>query len=202
VKSTHWAIACLAASGCAQATETLHFWQNGLEIHASYAQGAEAAGLITATLAARRSAASSAAWTLQDGWRVLSGVDGGVSRVLQVRGEGDALEAISSELDTRRAPRPRASPPIWLPPASVITSDVEFLQPASRQWIARTAWSASSVASWLRLSARILGWEVEASSAPFAVQLKRQHQRLGVVLLPHSKDASGSIVVLTRWSST
>ena len=197
-------LASLAACFDARAAEQLLFWQNGVEVQAVYARGTEAPALITKHLAATQRAADGtpAAWTSHDDWRVLAGVEGTVSRVLQVRGEGDALEAISSELDTRRPVRPHTPPPLWLPPASLVTSDVQFSRPsASRQWVSRSAWSIASTASWLRLSARIQGWAVEPRSAPFSLLLSRQRERLGVVLLPRDGGPSGSIAVLTSWSS-
>lgn len=197
-------VASLAACFDACAAEQLHFWQNGVEVHAAYARGAEASGLIAKHLATAQLAADGtpSAWTSHEAWRVLAGVDGSVSRVLQVRGEGEDLEAISSELDTRRAVRPPTSPPLWLPPAAIVTSEVQFPAPTpSRQWVSRSAWSVASTASWLRISARIQGWAIEPRGSPFALLLSRGQERLGVVLLPRDGGANGSIAVLTSWGS-
>jgi hypothetical protein len=82
----------------------------------------------------------------------------------------------------------------------VITSAIEFREPTlSQQWIARSPWSVGSAVRWLSLSARWYGWQLDPSSSSRALQLRREHDRLGVVVLAQDRGATGSIAVLTRW---
>src|SRR5437762_1626201 len=98
--------ASLAACTSPGAAEQLQFRQNGLEVHATYARGVDAPELIARHLATPRRAPDGrpAAWISHEDWRVPATMDGDTSRVLQVRGEGNELEAISAELDARQSP--------------------------------------------------------------------------------------------------
>lgn len=184
------------------AAERLRYRFNGLDVDATYARGPEASALVTQflELAPRSPGGGASAWTTQGSWRQIASLDGRASRVLQVRGEGAGLEAIASTLDTRQEPHREGAAPLWLPPASMLTSQVEFLHPsASTQWVFRSPWHPEALTSWLRLSARLRGWRAGVASSR-DLQLSRAAERLMVTVMPRDPvDARGSVVVMTTW---
>jgi hypothetical protein len=179
------------------AAEPMRLRVGGVEMQARHARGAEAIEMIRAHLASHPLAVDGtpARWTAQSGWRVLASREGGISRVLQVRGEGDDTEAVLSTLDPRQPRRDPPRAPLWLPPGTRVTGQVEALDAApSRQWIARSTWSTSGLRRWLDLAMRGQGWEGEG------LELRsRGSERLHVVVLPAPPGAKGSVAVITTW---
>jgi hypothetical protein len=111
------------------------------------------------------------------------------------------MEAIRSELDVERSPVTPSAPPFWLPPSTTLLSAVEFRRPsASKQWIARSLWSASSLRTWMQLSARLGGWSTRDPEGHGTVVLERGGKRLGLTVLPDPGAAArGSVALLTEW---
>jgi len=185
-----------------RAGEQLRYRYNGLLVDATVARGEEGRSLVTRflALAPRDEHRRPLAWETQGPWRQVSVMDGSWSRVLQVRGEGEDLEVISSTLDTRQSPQPDARPPLWLPPGSVQTSQIQFVMPTrSEQWIYRTTWQAEALAQWLRMSARLRGWDLETAAGAAELHFRRDGQHLNVTIVPPSREARGAGVVMTAW---
>lgn len=184
--------------------EALRYRLNGLEVEATYARGPEAQGLVASFIEAlpRDGSPARPGWTTHGSWRQIGLVEGRISRVLQVRGEGAELEAVTSALDTEQSPHPERPAPLGSPPASVLTTRLQFLHPtASLQWVYRSAWQVQSVATWLRLAAGVRGWNVETSPTPGDLRMSRRGDRLQVQVLPEARSSGGSIVVMTSWNS-
>jgi hypothetical protein len=187
----------------ARCVEVLEYRLNGVEIKAVYGRGTEARGLVDRFVAASPLGADGAParWATHEGWRLMNALDGTISRVLQVRGEGSRLEAISSELDARRVPRRPLPAPLWLPPSTVITTAIEMKTPSpSRQWVARSPWSARGLTGWLRVAARLAGWSEVPSGMPSQLLLQRADEQVGIAVLPGKGGGDrGSVAVLTSW---
>ena len=198
-------LAALILTRSSHSEERLRYRYNGLDVQATYARGVEATRLVGTFIETtpRGLGRNPGSWRTQGSWRQLAVIDEGISRVLQVRGEGEALEAIASALDTTQLPHREDPAPLWLPPASVLTSEVQFLRPtASTQWVFRSAWNPESLATWLRMSARVRGWTLASSGSRDDLHLTRAAERLRVHLLPQSSaPLSGSVIVMTRWGA-
>lgn len=175
---------------------------NGVEVCVDYARGTDASRLIARHLASSPKSAdrSPAQWTRRGNWREMASVEGHLSTVLQVRGDGAGTEAIRSTLDLRRTVRHPIGPPLWLPPATEITSSVETLgSDASSQWLARSSWTPAATRTWLRLAARMQGWSVSEPGLQ-SLQLQRGSARLRVdVFALDGFRARGTSTLITQW---
>ena len=184
------------------AAEQLRYRYNGLSVEATVARGVEGRSLAARFLDRVPSDAmqGAPAWQTQGPWRQIAVMDAGVSRVLQMRGEGDALEVIASALDTRQAPQGIRAAPLWLPPTALLASQVQFMRPTpSSQWIYRSSWQPAALLTWLRVSAGLRGWHIDAGATPADLQLSRGTERLIVVVAPDATRLAprGSVVVMT-----
>jgi hypothetical protein len=197
-------IGICGSAALASAAESTRYRINGVEMRVDYAHGTDASRLIARHMAARPRAAdqSPARWFRQGSWQQIASIEGHLSTVLQVRGQGADTEAIRSTIDVRRPVHRPTAPPLWLPPTTELTSEVETLEPdASRQWLARSTWTATAAQTWLRLSARMQGWSV-AEVAPESLQLQKGAERLRVDVIPTDGSRErGSTTVITQWSA-
>lgn len=134
------------------------------------------------------------------GWRIVAATDGTRSRALQVRGEGAGTEVLLSEVDLA-PPRVPARPALWLPPGARVLRTVEQDGPApSRQWTAHSLWQPTSMLSWLTFAAHAAQWHVELRDE-VQLSLRKEDQRLQVVVLPDPSGRQGSAVVMTHWGA-
>lgn len=199
-----WLVLLLAAcSSMSRSAEALRYRLNGLEVEATYARGVEARSLVARFVESLpiQDAERAPGWVVNGSWRQIGRIEGSISHVLQVRGEGQGFEAITSALDTSQLPSPEPRAPFGLPPVSTLASQVQFLRPtASSQWVYRSAWRPRAIAAWLRLSAGVRGWHVDAPGGDSELQLSRLDERVAVQVLPEERSrGGGSVVVMTAW---